>query len=76
MEFRTQNTCSAQIISFNTETKINYEIQNNYSIIEMKKRKTYHKTSPAWLEALKRIKIDPDQLNLKELKHSKMQIVT
>ncbi len=34
----------------------------------MKKRKTHQKTSPAWLEALKRIKIAPDQLNLKELK--------
>lgn len=34
----------------------------------MKKRKTHQKRSPAWLEALKRIKIDPDQLDLKELK--------
>ena len=34
----------------------------------MKKRKTHQKRSPAWLEALKSIKIDPGQLDLKELK--------
>lgn len=34
----------------------------------MKKKKINKKRSPAWLEALKRIKIDPYQLELKELK--------
>jgi len=34
----------------------------------MKKRKTHPKRTPAWLQALKRLKIAPDQLNLMELK--------
>ncbi len=34
----------------------------------MKKKTIYKKPSPAWLEALKRIKINPFQLELKELK--------
>ncbi|MCI5145757.1 MAG: hypothetical protein D3923_09545, partial [Candidatus Electrothrix sp. AR3] len=34
----------------------------------MKKRKLYQKQTPDWLQALKRLKIAPDQLNLKELK--------